>query len=169
MEIVKKLYLPFMERCWTMNIPDILIAAVVPLDHSTISKYRKEYKTDTTRTNTTSVHVELMFEILKEFPQHIEHISITRLSSTQKFFERRPEILAKFNECWNEVKETYGIENTEDVAIEREVPITFNEPILVKKNPVFKIKLKLKEAVAIAIECERYDLAHDIIEILEDF
>jgi hypothetical protein len=155
-----------------MNIPDILLASIVPLDHSTITKYRNELGLKTHRINTTVNHIEMLFEILKEFPQHIEHISTNRLRSTEAFWKRRPELLVAFNNCWKAAKKDLAIQDGDwEASIEREVPMTFVDttPRIEIASPEQRVKEALKEAVDIAVANDMYSVAHDIIEILEDF
>ena len=170
-EAIRKVYAEFLDKCWTMGLSDTLASTVAPFDNSTISQYRREAGYKSNCTTTTLQDLECIFEILKEFPQHIKVMNPDRTINNRKFWERHPELRYHFDRLRAELEAELAmkeIEPQEPVEQGKEVPMTFVEAHIEVSTPIQRIKDNLKEIIDIALADNLWDIAQDAIIFLKN-
>jgi hypothetical protein len=183
-----------MKECWKRGISDTLISTIVPVGNSQISKIRNSYKIQA-NARTVSKHVIYdLFEVLKDkrFSYMISCSNPLRTQNNVDFWEKHKDMFEYFMELrhkaldddtmWEEInpdevslEEAFGLEEEapaepeaiEETAVEEEV--TAAEPD--KSEPSdFKevVKGELKNICAACVYNGYYELAHDLLNVLEE-
>ena len=83
------MYEDFLRECWSNHINDNLIACIVPMDNTTISKHRKEIKVCANGQTTSKPMIARAFGILEkpEYRFIFENMNPLRTESNVKFWE----------------------------------------------------------------------------------
>ena len=194
---VKDMYLPFLRECWRNRISDSLIATIIPMDNSTISKIRKEEKYLPSNSTVKKETVDILFEIVAKFPWILNYSNPCRTASNVKFWKRHEKLFQYFMEIRNNLKA--DIQAAEFDEEQRAVELTASqtdtynadtcpssiyegnpEPNFVVKTEATKdtedtelcrrtaIKMQLRDVVHRAVEYDMYDLAEDLIRVLAE-
>ena len=192
---LKDIYAPFLKSCWVMQLSDTLISTIIPVDNSTISKYRAQEGFAPSNKAVTKEDIEVLFAILEDYPWIVTNINPVRTKSNRKFWTRRSELLVHFENACNELKAKLNIE--EDIKMPK---VVVHEPDTEIRENVYDnsntnnandnnaevcdckcnhvnhvenfesiIKEKLKEIVSLATLAEKYDVVSTIIDILKSF
>lgn len=108
-------YDAFLRECWSKHINDNLISCVVPMDNTTISKYRKEIKVCANGQTTSKPMIARIFEILEKSEHRFifETMNPLRTESNVKFWEtgtaKRDNLFDYFmllrQKLWNKIVE----------------------------------------------------------------
>lgn len=188
--VISERHLEFMKECWKRGISDTLISTIVPVGNSQISKIRKSYKIQTSARNVSKQGIYDLFEILrdKRFSYMISCSNPLRTKNNVEFWERHKDMFEYFMELrskalsedtsWEEIdpdevslEEAFGLEEEATIEPER----TTSDAPEVKEDEaawysVSKdyIKQELKHLCSMAALNEYYELAHDILNVLEE-
>lgn len=83
------MYDNFLRECWSKHINDNLISCIVPMDNTTVSKYRKEIKVCANGQTTSKPMIARAFEVLEkpEYRFIFETMNPLRTESNVKFWE----------------------------------------------------------------------------------
>ena len=83
------MYDSFLRECWSKHINDNLLSCIIPMDNTTISKYRKEVKVCANGQMTSKPMIARAFEILEkpEYRFIFETMNPLRVDSNVKFWE----------------------------------------------------------------------------------
>jgi hypothetical protein len=184
---VKELYMPFLRKCWREGLTDTLISTVVPFDNSTITSYRNEEKYKSTAKTLKKEHLDKLFEILKEFPWIIESANPLRTVNNVAFWKRHEDLFQYFMQLRDRML------NSEEPTAENNVILSYEDVVEDKPTeceavssetahechceqckcdstePSTKLYIKQQlKAIAInAVNSELYEIATDIIAVLE--
>lgn len=185
-------HVEFMKECWRRGISDTLISTIVPVGNSQISKIRNSYKIQPNAKMVSRQTIYDLFEVLKDrrFSWMISCSNPLRTKNNVEFWERHKDMFEYFMELrhkalnddtlWEEInpdevslEEAFGLEEestvesetepVEEVAGEEE-PAVATEPSDIKEI----IKGELKNICSACIHNEYYELARDLLNVLEE-
>jgi hypothetical protein len=192
---ISERHVEFMKECWRHGISDSLISTIVPIGNSQVSKIRKSYKFQTNARTVSKQTIYELFEILKDkrFSYMISCSNPLRTKNNVEFWERHKDMFEYFMELrhkalnddtlWEEInpdevslEEAFGLEEeatvepepAEEIAVEEET-VAAAEPN--KSEPSdFKevIRDELKNICSACVFNGYYELARDVLNILED-
>ena len=187
-------YDAFLRECWSRHINDNLLSCIVPMDNTTISKYRKEIKVCANGQTTSKPMIARAFEVLEkpEYRFIFETMNPLRTDSNVKFWEtgvaKRDNLFDYFmllrQNLWNKIVEEVNNPRTNDsvqmsfedlpnehltesVKSECVTEIVPENIVEVKKYTKEDIKHLLKKIVEESTRLEMYNVVHDVINILE--
>lgn len=117
-------YDDFLRECWSKHINDNLLSCIVPMDNTTVSRYRKEIKVCANGQTTSKPMIARAFEILEkpEYRFIFETINPLRVDSNVKFWEtgtaKRDNLFDYFmllrQKLWNKIVEEANSSRTND-------------------------------------------------------
>lgn len=189
-------HIEFMKECWKRGLSDTLISTIVPVGNSQLSKIRNSYKIQANARMVSKQSVYELFEVLKDkrFSYMISCSNPLRTKNNVAFWEKHKDMFEYFMELrrkaleddtlWEEVnpdevplEEAFELEEEatvepEDVE-ESECVTSGMSAIKEDKSacstvPKDYIKQELKHLCSMATLNEYYELAHDILNVLEE-